>query len=62
MTMSSSLRVVVVDDSPICRGLLKEILEADGDVTVVAEAADGYAAISVARTVAPDLITMDLDI
>jgi two-component system chemotaxis response regulator CheB len=59
--MSSSLRVVVVDDSPICRGLLKEILEADGDVTVVAEAADGYAAISVARTVAPDLITMDLD-
>jgi two-component system chemotaxis response regulator CheB len=55
------LRVIVVDDSPICRGVLKGILEASGDIVVAAEAADGYEAIALAKELHPDLVTMDLD-
>ena len=51
----------MVDDSPICRGVLKGILEASGDIVVAGEAADGYEAVRLAKQLHPDLVTMDLD-
>lgn len=54
------IRVLVVDDSPICRALLRSIVEADAGMVVVAEAADGLEAIEKARRHAPDVITMDV--
>lgn len=53
-------RILVVDDSPISRAVLREILERDGDLQVVAEAADVDSACDLARTVSPDLVTMDV--
>ncbi|HEY2512816.1 MAG TPA: chemotaxis protein CheB [Polyangiaceae bacterium] len=50
-----------MDDSPICRGVLKGILEAAGDIVVAGEAADGYEAVRLAKELRPDLVTMDLD-
>ncbi len=54
------LRAVIVDDSPICRALLREWLEADGDLEVVGDAADGDAAIELITRLRPDVATIDL--
>jgi two-component system chemotaxis response regulator CheB len=61
LARAMSLRVLVVDDSPICRGVLRELLEAEGDIAVVGEAADGLSALALVESLRPDLITMDLD-
>jgi len=53
-------RVVVVDDSPLSRAALKLILEAEHDLAVVGEAADGAAALAVVARERPDLATMDI--
>ncbi len=53
-------RVVDVDDSPIARHLLHDWLEADGDLEVVGEAADGDAAIDVITRLRPHVATIDL--
>ena len=53
-------RVVVVDDSAICRALLCEWLHADGDLEVVGEAADGEAAIDLITRLRPHVATIDL--
>jgi len=53
-------RAVVVDDSSIARALLREWLEADGDLEVVGEAADGESAIELVNRLRPDVATIDL--
>jgi two-component system chemotaxis response regulator CheB len=53
-------RVLIADDSPLFRELLCELLEADGDIRVVGEAGDGEQAVSGVRTLAPDMVTIDL--
>jgi len=53
-------RAVIVDDSPIARALVREWLEADDDIEVVGEAADGEAAIELITRLRPDVATIDL--
>jgi len=55
------LRVLVADDSPAARMLIQGILEADPGVEVVGQAADGLEAVNLAGRLAPDVITMDVD-
>ncbi|MFI9585845.1 response regulator [Streptomyces sp. NPDC052236] len=55
-----SIRVLVVDDQAIVRAGFVAILGAEGDMTVVGEAADGDAAVSMAAELAPDLVLMDI--
>lgn len=54
------VRVLVVDDHPVVRSGLTGLLAAEPDIEVVGEAADGQAAVDAARTLAPDLVLMDL--
>ena len=54
------IRVVIVDDSPICRAQLRSILHADKALRVVGEAADGTRALETVSSKRPDLVTMDL--
>lgn len=54
------LRVVIADDSAICREALRLLFEADGDIEVVGEAAEGAAAVALIAALAPDLVTMDI--
>jgi two-component system chemotaxis response regulator CheB len=54
------LRAVVVDDSAICRALLRQWLEADGDLEVVGEAPDGDTALELVTRLRPDVATVDL--
>lgn len=55
------IRVVTVDDSALSRAILKNILESDGDITVVGQAANGFEAIPRIQEHSPDLVTMDID-
>lgn len=54
------IRVLVVDDSAVARDALADYLEQDGDVRVIGTAADGRAAIAAAAALAPDAVTMDI--
>jgi len=55
------IRVLVADDSELFRELLVRVVVADPGFEVVAVAADGNAAAALARSVRPDVITMDLN-
>lgn len=55
------IRVLIVDDSAMARALLRDILEAEDSIDVVGEAADGQQAVTLARSLRPDVITMDLN-
>jgi two-component system chemotaxis response regulator CheB len=54
------IRVLVADDSELFRDVLARVIVAEPGFEVVALAADGNAAAAYARTVKPDVITMDL--
>ncbi len=54
------IRVVVADDQVLVRSGLRALLERDGDITVVAEAADGLAAVAAVAAHAPDVVLMDV--
>jgi DNA-binding NarL/FixJ family response regulator len=54
------IRVVVVDDEALVRSGLRMILEAAGDIAVVAEARDGNAAIAAVARHRPHVVLMDV--
>lgn len=58
--MKPAVRVLVVDDSPVCRELLVGMLSADKRLLVVGVEADGEAAVQAAARLKPDVITMDI--
>jgi DNA-binding NarL/FixJ family response regulator len=54
------LRVVIADDQPMMRAGFKAVLEATGNIEVVAEAANGAEAVAAARRHVPDVVLMDI--
>ena len=54
------IRVVIADDQPMMRAGFKAVLEATGDIQVVAEASDGAEAVQAAGEHAPDVVLMDI--
>ncbi|MBV7648827.1 response regulator [Streptomyces albidoflavus] len=54
------LTVLLVDDEPLVRAGLRAVLEAQPDITVVGEAADGAAVIPLVRRLRPDVVAMDV--
>lgn len=55
-----TISVLVVDDQPLVRAGLVMLLEAQPDIAVVGEAANGREAVSSARELHPDVVLMDL--
>jgi len=55
-----TIRVVIVDDYPFFRFGLRELLNAEVDIEVVAECADGQEAVDLAGQMVPDVVVTDL--
>jgi DNA-binding NarL/FixJ family response regulator len=55
-----SISILLADDQPLLRRGFRMILEAEDDLTVTAEAADGEEAVALARRHAPDVVLMDI--
>ena len=55
------LQVLVVDDSRLIRRVLREIIESDGCKQVIGEAEDGRKALDLLQDIAPDVITLDIN-
>lgn len=58
--MSSSLSVLLVEDSATVRRFLRDALESDPGILVVGEAADGEAGVAAVERLAPDVVVMDI--
>lgn len=59
--MAVPIRVLLADDHAIMRASLKALLNAEPDLHVVGEAADGEEAVRLAGQLTPDVVVMDLD-
>ena len=55
------IRVLVADDSATVRSALVAMLSEDPELRIVGQAADGIEAVSLARALRPDVITMDVN-
>jgi DNA-binding NarL/FixJ family response regulator len=54
------IRVLLADDQQLVRAGFRALLDAQSDVTVVAEADDGVQAVARARELVPDVVLMDI--
>jgi DNA-binding NarL/FixJ family response regulator len=59
--MASEVTILVADDHPLLRAGLRQAIEADRSLRVVAEAGDGETALEQLAAVAPDVAVIDLD-
>ncbi len=62
MTKPAALRVLICEDSRVYAVALQQMLEYDGDITVVAVCATAEEAIAALPNVQPDLVTMDVEL
>jgi DNA-binding NarL/FixJ family response regulator len=58
--MSGAIRVVLADDHAVVRKGIREFLEQDGDIKVVAEASDGAQAVALVEEHRPDVVVLDI--
>ena len=54
------IRTVIVDDGPLARSLIRDLLAADPEVGVVAECGNGWEAIAAVKRTEPDLMFLDV--
>lgn len=55
------IKVLVVDDSPTIREIMKDILGSDKDIEVIGVASNGEEALRFMEKNKPDIVTMDID-
>jgi DNA-binding NarL/FixJ family response regulator len=58
--MTPSIKVLIADDEALIRTGLRAIIEAEPDLTVVGEAADGAEVVPLVRRLGPDVVLMDV--
>ena len=49
MTNATRIRALVIDDEPLARDMIRELLEADPDAEVIGECANGHEAVAAIR-------------
>ena len=60
MAAAGMIRVLLADDQALIRMGFRMVLDAESDIEVVGEAADGAAAITQAKALNPDVVLMDI--
>lgn len=60
MAAAGIIRVLLADDQALIRMGFRMVLDAEADIEVVGEAADGAAAITQAKALNPDVVLMDI--
>ena len=55
-------RVVVADNNPVVRAAIRQVLDNAGNIIVVAEAADGQKACTLAGQQKPDVLVVDMNL
>jgi two-component system LytT family response regulator len=58
--MTETLRIVIVDDEPLARAVLREYAEADAGLEIVADCANGFEAVKAVTDLKPDLVLLDV--
>lgn len=54
------MKVILVDDEALARGVLREYLAAHADIEIIAECANGFEAVKAITELAPDLVFLDI--
>jgi DNA-binding NarL/FixJ family response regulator len=57
----SEIKIIIADDHPIFRGGLKNVIEKEPQLKIVAEAGNGAEALDLIRQHVPDIALLDLD-
>src|SRR5215467_10035771 len=58
--MTKPISAVIVEDEPLGRDLIRELLRSDSDVTLVGECGNGHEALSMLEQKRPDLVFLDV--
>jgi two-component system LytT family response regulator len=54
------LRIVIVDDEPLARTVVREFASGDPDIEIVADCANGFEAVKAVAELKPDLVLLDV--
>ncbi|HYT74353.1 MAG TPA: LytTR family DNA-binding domain-containing protein [Vicinamibacterales bacterium] len=60
MSDPASLRIVIVDDEPLARSVVREYAAADPTIEIVADCANGFEAVKAVSEQKPDLVLLDV--
>lgn len=59
--MKAEIRIVIADDHPVVRQGLRQTIETDRELTIVAEAGDGQTALEQIQQLRPEVAVLDID-
>ena len=60
VTNATSIRALVIDDEPLAREMIREMLEGDPEAEIIGECASGREAVETIKALSPDLIFLDI--
>jgi len=60
VTNARNIRALVVDDEPLARDMIREMLAEDSEVEIVAECVNGREAVDAIKSQRPDLVFLDI--
>lgn len=55
------IKIVIIDDHKMIREGLQQLLELDGEISVIGQAGDGYDGLSLIESTNPDVILLDIN-
>lgn len=61
MILGRKIRAVVIDDSSLVRNIITDLLQADGEIEVIATGKTGLECVDLAEKYNPDVITLDIE-
>jgi two-component system LytT family response regulator len=60
MSDATRIRTLIIDDEPLARDMIRELLEGDQEAEIIGECAGGREAVAAIKSLSPDLIFLDI--